>query len=125
MLGFDDAERMARETGVDAAMIGRGALRDPWVFARMRARLRGAPAPVVGPAEALALHTRYRDDMLAGGAGERGTLGQLKQLYRRLEVALPIDEAARTALLRSKTIAELEAIIAALAQLPVRPAPTR
>lgn len=115
VLCWDDAERMARACGVDGVMIGRGALRDPWLLSRLRARARGEPAPEVGPAQVLAFHTRYRDDMLRGGAGERGVLGQLKQLYRRLEVGLPLDDAARTALLRAPTLAALEALVAGLA----------
>lgn len=115
VLGWDDAERMMRESGVDAVMIGRGALRDPWTFLRMRTRARGEPAPSIGPGHVLAFHTRYRNDMLRGGANERGVLGQLKQLYRRLDVVLPIDAAARTSLLRAQTLAELEALVSSLA----------
>lgn len=121
VLGWDDAERMVRETGVDGVMIGRGALRDPWVLARMRARARGVSEPEVGPAEVVAFHARYRDDMLRDGFTERGTLGQLKQLYRRLGVGLPIDDAARTALLRAPTLAALEEVVSTLAGVPVPP----
>jgi nifR3 family TIM-barrel protein len=38
-------ERMRRETGCDAVMIGRGAIGNPWLFAAIRAHLRGEPAP--------------------------------------------------------------------------------
>jgi tRNA-dihydrouridine synthase C len=117
VLAWEDAARMVEMTGVDGVMIGRGALRDPWVFARIRARVDGRPAPAPGPADVLALHARYRDDMLRGGATERGVLGQLKQLYRRLAVGLPLDDAARTALLRAPTLAALEALLEALAAL--------
>lgn len=41
----DDAERMLRETGVDAIMIGRGAMGNPWLFGEVIARLAGRPAP--------------------------------------------------------------------------------
>ncbi|MCO5166508.1 MAG: tRNA-dihydrouridine synthase family protein [Planctomycetes bacterium] len=116
VLGWDDAARMMRECKVDGVMVGRGALRDPWVLARLRARARGAPEPEVGPAQVLGFHARYRDDMLRGGASERGLLGQLKQLYRRLEVGLPIDAAARAGLLRAATLVELEARVEALAR---------
>jgi tRNA-dihydrouridine synthase len=38
-------ERMRQETGCDAVMIGRGAIGNPWVFAAIRAHLRGDPPP--------------------------------------------------------------------------------
>lgn len=41
----DAAERMIRETGVDAVMVGRAAMGNPWVFAEIAARLSGQPAP--------------------------------------------------------------------------------
>lgn len=42
-----DAVRMLRQTGCDAVMIGRGALGDPWIFARAAERLAGRePRPV-------------------------------------------------------------------------------
>ena len=40
-----DAARMVRETGVDALLVGRGAMGNPWIFAEIRAALDGeAPA---------------------------------------------------------------------------------
>jgi tRNA-dihydrouridine synthase B len=38
-------ERMRAATGCDAVMIGRGAIGNPWVFAAIRAHLRGEPSP--------------------------------------------------------------------------------
>jgi tRNA-dihydrouridine synthase B len=38
-------ERMRQETGCDAVMIGRGAIGNPWLFAAIRAHLRGDPPP--------------------------------------------------------------------------------
>ena len=112
VLDPDDALRMARETGVDGVMIGRGALRDPWVFARVRARLRGDAPPAPGPRDLLVFHARYRDAM-ARQATPLAVLGQLKQLYRRLDVVLALDEERRRALLRAQTLADLEALVLA------------
>jgi tRNA-dihydrouridine synthase len=36
---------MFREQGVDGAMIGRGAMGNPWVLGQIAARLRGEPDP--------------------------------------------------------------------------------
>ena len=38
-----DAEAVLRETGVRGLMIGRGAIRNPWLFTQIRQRLRGQP----------------------------------------------------------------------------------
>lgn len=45
----DQALRRAREYGVDAVMIGRGALRNPFLFEQSIARWRGVAAPAVTP----------------------------------------------------------------------------
>lgn len=107
-----DARRMIETTGVDGVMIGRGALRDPWVFLRLARERAGLPPPEVGPDEVLALHARYRDAMLArAGSSTHGVLGQLKQLWRRLAVGFALDEAARTRLLRAGSLAELDRLL--------------
>ncbi len=65
-----DAVRMLSETGCAAVMIGRGAMGDPWIFTRARARLAGQEPPVITPAmkrQALAEHLE-----LARGLGGEG-----------------------------------------------------
>ncbi|MCA8923004.1 MAG: tRNA-dihydrouridine synthase family protein [Planctomycetes bacterium] len=106
-----DAERMLTECDVDGVMIGRGMLRDPWLLARLAALRAGAPEPVVDRAALLRFHARYRDDMLAARGDPRGVLGQLKQLYRRLDVGVPISPELRTSLLRSPSIDALESTL--------------
>ena len=109
----DDARRMRRETGVDSVMIGRGVLRDPWVFARLLADDRGTIAPNVGAAEVRAFHHAYKAAMAAAG-GEEGVLGQLKQWWRRFDVAVPISPETRQEILRSPDLATLDARVEAL-----------
>lgn len=113
-----DARRMLEQTGVDGVMIGRGALRDPWLFVRLSRLVRGAPAPAPGPADLLRLHRRYRDDMLAESGRELGVLGQLKQLWRRLEVVVAISDQVRTALLRAQDLAAFDALVDGLCAQP-------
>ena len=115
VFSVDDAYRMLA-LGVDGVMIGRGALRDPWLLHRLRRRHRGEPPAQIGPAEVLAFHRRYRDDMLEFRGSERSVLGQLKQIYRRLDVGITIPDDARTRLLRCQSIADLDALLEGLAR---------
>ncbi len=115
VLTADDAYRMLDTCGVDGVMIGRGVLRDPWIFARLSAREAGTSEPLVTPSDVLDFHARYRDGMLRDGASPGGVLGQLKQLYRRLAVGLALDDAARGSLLRAPSLAALEERIGELA----------
>lgn len=53
------ARAMRDATGVDAVMIGRGALGNPWVFAEVAAAWRDAPWQGPGPVEILAMAERH------------------------------------------------------------------
>lgn len=69
----EDLERMRRETGCRFAMIGRAALRDPWIF-EGRSATRG---------EAARFLLRYAEGMREHAPGsESGMMGRMKQLLR-------------------------------------------
>lgn len=84
-----DVARMRAETGVDAVMVGRAALRDPFIF---RAAAGGPPGD---DAEAAAWALRYLDSSAGGGPRAK----QLVRYFRR------IDAARRQALLRGPAAA--------------------
>lgn len=66
-----DFERMQSETGCAFAMVGRGALADPWIFSGRR----------VEAAEAARFLLEYADALQArGGAGIGGAAARVKQL---------------------------------------------
>jgi tRNA-dihydrouridine synthase len=87
-----DLERMRRETGARYAMVGRGALADPWIFSGRE----------VGRAEAAGFLLDYADAMRERARGQpRGIAARLKQLLRHWRAGgLVPDEATRASFLR-------------------------
>ncbi len=53
-----DADRIVAETGAAGVMVGRAALGDPWIFARLAAAYDGRPVPAPPTGPALAAHVR-------------------------------------------------------------------
>lgn len=97
-----DVHRMQRETGCDAVMLGRGALRNPWIFAQAAALRQGRPpqAPRGGDI------VDYMERAAAAYADvfpnrPRMVNGRLKELVRYVGRAVPdngafLQEALRT-----------------------------
>ncbi len=68
-----------RRTGVCGLMIGRGAIRNPWLFAQIRARWRDAPEPVPTGREVLAYLHALWEATAAPGLSERGHVQRIKK----------------------------------------------
>lgn len=68
----EDLERMRRETGARFAMVGRGALADPWIFSGHRA----------SRTEAAAFLIEYFELLRARGASMSAAVGRVKQLLQ-------------------------------------------
>jgi nifR3 family TIM-barrel protein len=105
-----DALRMRRETGCDGVMIGRGALRNPWIFEQIEALVRGLPVPrpsgddVLGHFDALAAMF----DELAPGR----TVGLLKEQLRYLCRVVPDSADLLRSTMRASALPEMRAIVA-------------
>jgi nifR3 family TIM-barrel protein len=106
-----DALRMRRETGCDGVMIGRGALRNPWIFAQLHALLEGSPVPRPSGADLLE-HFDALERMLNAGHS-RSCVGMLKEQVRYLARSVSDGEALMKAALRAQSAAEMRAILAA------------
>jgi nifR3 family TIM-barrel protein len=85
-----DALRMARETGCDAVMIGRPALRNPWIFQQVEALREGREPPRPSGEDLFVyiddLRRRFDAELRVG---PYGLTGRLKELCRYCLRALP------------------------------------
>lgn len=109
----DDLEALRRETGCAFAMVGRGALADPWIFSGHRASTR----------EAATFLLRYGQGLIDLGASARGGVARVKQLLGHWTAGgLVPDAEARKGWLRER---DPEALLRRLAELAEQdPEPT-
>lgn len=101
----DDLVRMRRETGARYAMVGRGAIADPWVFSGHRAT----------PAEAAGFLLEYYRYLVSCAGEPRSPVKRVKQLLRYWTAGGVVRDAAdRLSWLREEDygafVARLEAI---------------
>ncbi|HXG65260.1 MAG TPA: tRNA dihydrouridine synthase DusB [Blastocatellia bacterium] len=95
-----------RETGVDAVMIGRGAIANPWIFRQTSEMMGGEPVYEPPLAEKRRVLHRYyelmRDEM-----PERALAGKLKQMCGYFTHGLAGGARLRERVFHSQTIAEI------------------
>jgi len=91
----DDVVRVFETSGCDAVMIGRAAIRDPWIFAHARHLLRtGVRLPPPSPEQRLDLFRQHLD-LAVSMRGERDGLDELRKHYLVLLRGLPQVQAIR------------------------------
>ncbi len=78
----DDVERMFDETGADAVMVGRGAIGNPWIFARAKDYLRTGAVPRQPTSEERAAVYLEHVGMAHALKGERGVREVRKHVRR-------------------------------------------
>ncbi|MCF7853019.1 MAG: tRNA-dihydrouridine synthase family protein [Simkaniaceae bacterium] len=95
ILSVNDALRMIEQTGCDALMIGRGALRNPWIFHQIKWYFDSKEAQSTNSLNSTSnkigresgLTTQYilsYLELMPKEMNERGKINQLKQLFRYL-----------------------------------------
>jgi nifR3 family TIM-barrel protein len=101
------ARRMLEVTGCHALMIGRGALRDPWLPLRVARDLEGRDAPEVG----LELRRRFLLDYIEGirerFETERGAVGRIKKFAGHFTHGIPEGARLRREIFHAGDFAEL------------------
>ncbi len=100
------AEAMFRDTGVDGLMIGRGAIKNPWIFKQLRAHFAGLPEVVVDAAEKHRVLLIYFDSLRGEFRNDHGVLGRMKKIANYFTHGLPYGSDLRLAFLRSQNIDE-------------------
>ena len=109
-----DAVAMVEATGVDGVMIGRAALRDPWIFASAARALRGEPeAAPPTPAERKAVLVEYFEES-ASSQGERVTVLQMRRFASRYLRGFPGARRVRLQIQTLETRADVFAVFDAI-----------
>lgn len=107
VVDFETARKMIEETGCDGVMVGRGAVKNPWVLLQIAQGLRGEPILDVDAAEKHRVLRNYIQSIRDVFRSERGALGRIKKICNYFTHGLPFGSDLRTALLRSEGLDEL------------------
>ena len=91
--GPDQAADLLLQTGARGLMIGRGAIRNPWLFGQIRQRRRGEPALLPTGREVLAYIHELWEAEVTPGVPEAAQVQRLKKFMNFIgEGAMPADE---------------------------------
>lgn len=82
-------------TGAAGLMIGRGAVRDPWIFRRIQAALAGRAEPAVDLDRREALLLSWFGDVAVTFANERAAVGRMKKVIRWFSDGVPDGQILR------------------------------
>ena len=113
-----DARRMMDETGCDGVVVGRGCLGRPWLFAELSAELRGLPVPAPPTLAEVAAIIRRHAGLLVEHEGERKGCRDLRKHVGWYLRGYPAGSEVRSFLARVATLAELDDVLAPLADGP-------
>lgn len=117
VVSVEAARAMFDDTGCAGVMVGRGAMRNPWLLRQIADWLQGREPVAPGPLDRLAALLRYVDDVQAYFAAnprgkrsdpELGALSRLKMIVGQTCMELPDADALRVAVQRSTRRAEAE-----------------
>jgi tRNA-dihydrouridine synthase len=102
----EDAARVLRQTGARGVMLGRGAIRNPWLFRQIREHLAGQPLTLPTGREVLAYLRALDAAASTPDVSEACQVQALKKFSNQVGAGLPDAEAFLHASRRAKTRAE-------------------
>jgi nifR3 family TIM-barrel protein len=102
VIDWPSARAMLAETGCDGVMIGRGAIRNPWIFRQIEAQMAGRPAVEPSFADRRELLVSWYHDMRGEFRTDRGALGRFKKIANHFTHGLPYGSELRVAILRAQ-----------------------
>lgn len=94
------------QTGAAGLMIGRGAIRDPWVFRKILADRAGLPPLVVGPDDRERALLGYYESLRPRFKNDHGALGRMKKIAKYFTEGMPHGEVLRKAIHHANTVEE-------------------
>lgn len=106
IVDLESARRMFEDTGCDGVLIGRGAIRDPWLPLKVSRWLAGEAPMTVDAAEKRRVMLGYLDGLIEAFRSEHGALNRFKMLANLFCRSLPDGEALRGLILRAQSCAE-------------------
>ncbi len=101
------------ETGADGLMVGRGAVRDPWVFRRIERALAGRTAPGVDLAERERLLLAFYGTIRETFDSEKGALGRMKKIARYFGDGVEDGDDLRQAIFHARSTEEVFDVVRA------------
>ncbi len=108
IIDADSAIDTLARTGAAGLMIGRGAIRNPWVFREIEAALSGAPVPRITPADRERVLLDYYGAIRTRFCNDRGALGRMKKIARYFTEGVEDGDVLRYAIWHSRTVEEAE-----------------
>ena len=106
----EDAERIIKYTGADMAMIGRGALGNPWLFQQAQAMLNGESVPAQPPIGERAETALRQIEMAAGHKGERIACLEARRHYVWYLRGVPHSGYFKARIAKAETLEDLRKI---------------
>lgn len=104
IVDIPSAQAMLEDTGCAGLMVGRGAIRNPWLPSQLSAWLHGQPVPQVDALQRRDVLVRYFDTIQEAFRHPGNSLGRMKMVSKHFTEELPSGEGLRTLLLTSQEI---------------------